>query len=398
MYSFIVEWAASKDHLIADALSRSPFFPPNESVETAIKRNDAHNPAVAVIFNNIDEEYRNLGDCAARGTLDDPALAHFHQGFGEISMEEGIVRKGNCLFISRTAGRAIVDLLHLSYSGVVKTTEHARQLFFWPGMANDICQRIAVCEACLKALPAQPHEPIQTTTAMSPMERVGVDIFELGGLFFLIMVDCYSRFLFVARLTSTTRTTVCNTLMNWFSNVGLPKHLKLDNGPQFRGPFTAFCEELGIIHETSSPYNPRSNGLAEEAIKNMKSLLKKSGASITSRTFQESLLAWRVTPRADGFSPAFVFLADIYARGYLMADGFSPAFVFLADIYARGYLMAAPMCPQMMNSAEPAWRPVWLLHALLEAMFYPPHCWGPGSPSGRHLGYLAYWGCYHRNL
>ena len=51
--------------------------------------------------------------------------------------------------------------------------------------------------------------------------------------------------------------------------VGLPLY-DLMGGPQFLGPFKAWCEHNNILHELSSPYNPRGNGLAEAAVKNVK--------------------------------------------------------------------------------------------------------------------------------
>lgn len=42
-------------------------------------------------------------------------------------------------------------------------------------------------------------------------------------------------------------------------------------------------------------------------MKIVKGLLQKTGGVITSVEFREALLAWRVTPRSNGFSPAFGF-------------------------------------------------------------------------------------------
>jgi hypothetical protein len=94
--------------------------------------------------------------------------------------------------------------------------------------------------------------------------------------------------------------------MAWFLDHGLPGTIRSDNGPQFRQSFTALCTSMAIVHETSSPYHPASNGLAEAAVKSMKRLLSKLGG-VDNVVFRSALLEWRNTPRADGFSPAIGF-------------------------------------------------------------------------------------------
>ena len=121
------------------------------------------------------------------------------------------------------------------------------------------------------------------------------------------MVDHFSGYPWVARMRSITTEGVCKILLGWFCEVGFPRELKSDGRPQFRGPFDKFCVEYNIIHETSSPYHPRSNGLSEAVVKSVKGLLRKLEGKFDSDEFRIALLAWRTNPRADGFSPAYGF-------------------------------------------------------------------------------------------
>ncbi|XP_059096812.1 uncharacterized protein LOC131891303 [Tigriopus californicus] len=107
---------------------------------------------------------------------------------------------------------------------------------------------------------------------------------------------------FVARLRNLSTSTVCDILFLWFCDVGFPRYLKSDKGPQLRGEFEDFCRKHNIRFETSSPYNSQSNGLAEVVVKSMKTLLKKVDQN--EKEFRAALLAWRSNPRSDGFSPA----------------------------------------------------------------------------------------------
>ena len=143
--------------------------------------------------------------------------------------------------------------------------------------------------------------------ASYPMEKVAMDLFDLRGGNFLVMVDRYIGFPWVTRLRSTAMTSVCAALLDCFITVGFPRLIKSDGGPQFCGPFSDFCTKYNIIHEVLSPYHPASNGLAEATVKSMKRLLEKLDGRIDSDEFKIALLAWRTTPRADGFAPAFGF-------------------------------------------------------------------------------------------
>ena len=39
--------------------------------------------------------------------------------------------------------------------------------------------------------------------------------------------------------------------------------LRSDRGGEFESPFEQFCAENGIIHQTTAPYSPQQNGIAE---------------------------------------------------------------------------------------------------------------------------------------
>ena len=128
----------------------------------------------------------------------------------------------------------------------------------------------------------------------------------LGGKDHIVCVDRFSGYLWTSPLRRTGTDNVTSFLTSIFETFGFPTTIRTDNGPQFRGPFTKFCESLGIKHEPASPYHPQSNGLAENAVKTCKKLLDKAKLSCTS--FSSALAAWRATPRADGASPSFLLL------------------------------------------------------------------------------------------
>ena len=128
------------------------------------------------------------------------------------------------------------------------------------------------------------------------MSKVGADIANMpGDRNLLIVVDYYSNYIEVARLTSMTSRSMIRELQIIFSRFGIPDTLVTDNGPQFSSAeFVAFAKSWGFQHITSSPIYPQSNGKAENAVKTVKQLFSKCRQA--GQPEQLALLDWRNTP------------------------------------------------------------------------------------------------------
>ena len=62
-----------------------------------------------------------------------------------------------------------------------------------------------------------------------------------------------------------------------FATHDLPEIFVTDNGLVFTNQeFETFCKRNGNKHETSSPYHPSTNGLAERAVQTFKTAMKKA--------------------------------------------------------------------------------------------------------------------------
>ena len=125
------------------------------------------------------------------------------------------------------------------------------------------------------------------------------------GKKWIVLVDRYSGYAWTHQLRRTDTATVTKQLATWFTEYGWPSTLRSDGGPQFRTEFSAFCADNGIKHELSSPYNPESNGLAEAAVKNIKTLINRCHK--LDEDLQLAIAAWRNMARADSVSPSQLF-------------------------------------------------------------------------------------------
>ena len=107
-------------------------------------------------------------------------------------------------------------------------------------------------------------------------------------------------------MKKTTSKKVIKTLKSHFARYGIPNTVVSDNGPQFQSSeFKNFSKTYEFTHTNSDPYNAKSNGKAESAVKSAKNLLRKN------RTGDQflALLNFRNTPSANtNTSPAQKFL------------------------------------------------------------------------------------------
>ena len=116
---------------------------------------------------------------------------------------------------------------------------------------------------------------------------------------YLLIVDYFSRFIEIARLSSITTDEVIRHAKSTFTRHGIPEVVISDNGPQFStDSFRCFSEEYQFTHITSSPYHPRGNGEAEHAVGTIKNLLQKAKDPYL------ALLAYCSTPLHNGYSPS----------------------------------------------------------------------------------------------
>ena len=159
---------------------------------------------------------------------------------------------------------------------------------WWPGITQQIKDTITNCKQCA-ALSTNPREPlIPSTLPQFPWQIVGADIFQLEDTRYLLVVDYYSRYPEVIKLSSTTSSAVITILKSIFSRHGVPEILRSDNGPQFDSQ--EMSASYGFQHKSSSPHYPQSNGQAERMIQTVKRLLKKSSDPYM------ALLIYRSTP------------------------------------------------------------------------------------------------------
>ena len=344
-HTFSVEWKPGKTHAIADALSRRPVFggveePKQEDYSAAAVKHvlggtpDRIVGDTPIIVSNLidicahNEPYKEIIEAVKQGVdlrslpPDHPARAFAnvwdHLGISSYGTTPILVYDSKRIVIPHDAVGALLRKIHNAHQGIVKTRKLAQQLYYWPGMNNDIKQMVENCSACQRFRPSQPRERFveqehdEETLSLYPMAAVALDYFTFHNKVFLVMVDSYSGYPAVAKMRGHSGSELQEQLFEWFSYFGIPGAIRTDNGPPFNGhEWREFCNGLNIEAQFSSPYNSPSNGLAEAAVKNIKNLFRRDAEDDTRYNYMNNiairLLDFRNMPRADGLSPAEMF-------------------------------------------------------------------------------------------
>ena len=317
-YDFTVRHKRGVDMIMSDALSRFPT--PHEDAEVKLDvsiDSVAMNDDTLLLVDTIN--FGNTGrQQLVADTSTDPVLIELkcliQSGWpgriqdipdhvrpywsfrDELGLADGAIFKGRQVVIPPTMRSRILTQLHIGHMGIGGTRRLSRETVYWPNINSDIEQMIKQCATCQKHAVQQQREPlIPHEIPSEPWTKLASDLFQLDGRDYIILTDYHTKFPIVRQLSSTTSASVARQLSDIFSLLGAPREIVSDNGPQYVGPeFQALCRTWGILHTTSSPRYPQSNGLAERNVRTIKNLLKKCKA--TGQDFNVALSQLRATP------------------------------------------------------------------------------------------------------
>ena len=227
----------------------------------------------------------------------------------ELVLESSVICKGNRILISAAALRPdMLRQLHKGHPGVERTRQLARESAFWPNINKDIEQLCKTCDACQEHQPSNCREPITAhETPSRPWQDLSSDLFDVRGKQYLLLIDRYSHYPVITEVEPATSAAVAKVIKYHCGLFGRPDRILTDNGTQFTGkPFQDFVESWDITHMTSSPRYPRSNDLAERAVKHIKPIIRK--ALKMNQDLDKVLLNIRATPISAQISSPGEFL------------------------------------------------------------------------------------------
>ena len=180
---------------------------------------------------------------------------------GELTVVQSILLKGTRIVIPSSMQLEILDKIHEGHQGIAKCRERAKGSVWWPGLSREIQDLVQQCKTCALHRDNKPEPLIATPLPDCPWQIVATDLFQMKGMDYLIVIDYYLRYVEVAAMKKTTKSSeIIRALKSIFARHGVPEQVRSDNGPQYdSSEFSHFAKEWGFKHVTSSPRFPQSN-------------------------------------------------------------------------------------------------------------------------------------------
>ena len=163
------------------------------------------------------------------------------------------------------------------------------------GLIPRLTRNFEKCETCSQAkITKRPHKSVERNTEL--LELIHSDLCEFEGIltrggnrYFITFIDDFSKYAHVYLLKN--KSDAFEKFQEFLKEVENQfgrkiKRFRSDRGREYESiGFNSYVQSLGIIHETTPPYSPASNGVAERKNRTLieltNAMLIESGASLT---------------------------------------------------------------------------------------------------------------------
>ncbi|CAA0819557.1 Uncharacterized mitochondrial protein AtMg00710, partial [Striga hermonthica] len=138
------------------------------------------------------------------------------------------------------------------------------------------------CEICIEAKMAKlPFHSVERST--EPLGLIHTDVCDMKSVqtrtnkkYFVAFIDDCTRFCYLYLLRSKDEAVEVFKIYKTEVENQLGKRIKIirsARGGEYVAPFEQICSEYGIIHQTTAPYSPQSNGVAERKNRTLKEMM-----------------------------------------------------------------------------------------------------------------------------
>lgn len=210
-----------------------------ETVAVSSFNNNCISPTELKWHESLDEEHSFLIS-AVETDIWHESIADYRRKKDSLHIVNGSVLADSVLILPRSLRPKALNLAHKGHPGECNMISILRQRVWWPSMAKHARDWVKSCEGCtLASNKGPPAMMLRSLLPVAPMEKLAIDFNgpyqKLGNILILVIVDCYSRYLWLHPVESTSFEHCKKVFELIFGIFGIPGELRSDNGPPFSG-------------------------------------------------------------------------------------------------------------------------------------------------------------------
>lgn len=328
------------------------------------------------------------------------AIKPYYQLRHSLVEVDGVIFHGDRILVPSKLKSDMLCRLHTGHPGTSRMLSRAEMSLFWLGINQDVKKFVSSCSTCQKYQPNNVKLPLTYKEVPAlPWQEMAGDVCEIKNHQYLVLVDALSNYIEVAHLSSLKSAEVIKHMKSVFARHGVPLKIFSDGALYFDSElFRNFASEWGFTHVMSSPHYPKSNGLAESAVKTIKKIFIK--ATDANEDPYLALLQHRNNPRGDVHSPASILMGrNLRTNIPCAVDHLLPKLTYERD---RDVLKQQKEKAKYHHDLTAQRRPPYASGQPVWFKKMPDSTWSPGIIS-ELVGYNSYWveggggGRYRRN-
>lgn len=222
-YHYNIEYRNTTAHVDADSMSRLPLPETWEPTSHNVNCYFLDNEGMSYVSSEMIKKATAVDPCLSKVmqyTMTgwpqhvDPSLSSYKHKIDELSVEQGCLLWGLRVVVPTTLRERVLQELHETHPGMTRMKSIARSYVWWPSIDSDIEKTVKLCHVCqvTRADPAgAPVHPWCYPTG--PWQRLHIDFKgPVQGQMFLVVVDAYSKYPEVVKMSSTTSTATVKVL------------------------------------------------------------------------------------------------------------------------------------------------------------------------------------------
>ena len=188
--------------------------------------------------------------------------------------------------VPRVLQEKVMKMFHEGYGhpGATRALETLRLHYYWEGQREEFTAHCRECLSCQlrNAYTRKPKTPVQAyPDALEPMWRIHIDLTGPlvatinGNEYILVVKDYLTRYVWLFAIPDKSAERIAQILFEQvISPFGPPQMLVSDRGKEFTNKINKRLSQLFRINRVSTtPYNPRANGMVEQHNGTLKSQL-----------------------------------------------------------------------------------------------------------------------------